>query len=98
MKRGTKRIASEFVPRTTRLLASRTRCITDASVMLLFVRTSRLQETERQGEKETVLEEDAMMPELLGGMCSIIDREYGSTDVAKVALDLSSLLSEIFVL
>lgn len=66
--------------------------------MPLFVRTSRLQEAERQGEKETVLEEGAMMPVLLAGMCSIIDREYGSTDVAKVALDLSSLLSEIFVL
>lgn len=66
-----------------------------------FLRTSRLQETERQGEKETVLEDNesgAMMRELLGGMCSIIDREYGSTDVAKVALDLSSLFSGIFVL
>lgn len=43
-------------------------------------------------------ESDAVMRELLGEICSIIDRTYGSTDVAKVALDLSSLFSRIFVL
>jgi len=69
--------------------------------MSLLVRISHLLEIERQGKEGTILEDgesDAVMRELLGEICSIIDRAYGSTDVAKVESDLSSLLSGIFVL
>lgn len=100
-KEGWREPPDEFAPRTTRLLAFRTRYITDASVMSLLVRISHLLEIERQGKEGTILEDgesDAVMRELLGEICSIIDRAYGSTDVAKVESDLSSLLSGIFVL